>query len=189
MKRISAMIMVLASVWPLAAAAECWAPLAAESRLGFQGSQAGAPVRARFERFDARFCLDSSGETGSVSVTVHTDSVVSALPELTQELEGELFFHADKWPTATFESEAIERTDENRYIAGGELRIRDVSRAMKVPFTFTQLQEGNSARANGEITFKRLDFNVGLGEWRNTEWVGNEVTVTFDVALRRHGAD
>jgi polyisoprenoid-binding protein YceI len=124
-----------------------------------------------------------------VSVTVHTDSVASALPELTTELEGELFFHAGKWPTATFESEAIERADENRYVATGELRIRDVSRAIEVPFTFVRSQGDDSARANGEITFKRLDFNVGLGEWKNTDWVGNEVTVRFDVALEPSGTD
>jgi hypothetical protein len=30
---------------------------------------------------------------------------------------------------------------------------------------------------------KRLDFGVGQGDWKSTEWVGNDVTVTFNLRL------
>jgi hypothetical protein len=29
----------------------------------------------------------------------------------------------------------------------------------------------------------RLDFGVGQGDWKSTEWVGNDVTVSYTVRL------
>lgn len=185
MKRLCLIGLVAALTVPGSAGAGCWEPVTEESELRFRGKQADAPVRARFEKFDAELCLDGDdGDAGRVRVTVRTDSVASAMPELTRELEGELFFHAGKWPTATFESSRVRRIGDNRFEAVGDLRIRDVTREVEVPFTF-RIEEGtDTAHAQGEITIKRLDFNVGLGEWKNTDWVANEATVRFDARLR-----
>jgi len=35
----------------------------------------------------------------------------------------------------------------------------------------------------GKTVIRRLDFGVGQGDWKSTEWVGNEVTVTFNLRL------
>lgn len=185
MKGLLLIGLVAALVAPVSAGAGCWEPVTDKSELRFRGTQADAPVRARFEEFDAELCLDGGDDdAGRVDVTVRTDSVASAMPELTKELEGELFFHAEKWPTATFESSRVRRTGENRFEAVGDLRIRDVSREVEVPFTFRIEEDADKAYAEGEITLKRLDFNVGLGEWKNTDWVANEATVRFEATLQ-----
>jgi len=31
---------------------------------------------------------------------------------------------------------------------------------------------------------KRLDFGVGQGDWKNTEWIGDAVKVSFSLALK-----
>jgi len=35
----------------------------------------------------------------------------------------------------------------------------------------------------GKTLIKRLDFGVGQGDWKSTEWVDNEVMVTFNLRL------
>ena len=35
----------------------------------------------------------------------------------------------------------------------------------------------------GEARLSRLAFGVGQGEWQDTQWVGDEVTVRFDLLL------
>ena len=38
----------------------------------------------------------------------------------------------------------------------------------------------------GKTLVKRLDFGVGQGDWKSTEWVGNDVGVTFALRLTGH---
>jgi polyisoprenoid-binding protein YceI len=35
----------------------------------------------------------------------------------------------------------------------------------------------------GKTLIRRLDFGVGQVDWKSTEWVGNEVTITFNLRL------
>jgi len=35
----------------------------------------------------------------------------------------------------------------------------------------------------GKTTIRRLDFGIGQGDWRSTEWVANEVDVSWSVRL------
>ena len=36
---------------------------------------------------------------------------------------------------------------------------------------------------SGKTVVHRLDFGVGQGDWKSTEWVGNDVTVAYSVRL------
>jgi hypothetical protein len=35
----------------------------------------------------------------------------------------------------------------------------------------------------GQVTIKRLDYGVGQRDWKSTEWVGDDVTVSFTLRL------
>jgi hypothetical protein len=60
-----------------------------------------------------------------------------------------------------------------------------VSRDIHVPFTFrTANEQGKpSGYLLGKTTIKRLDFGVGQGDWKSTEWVGNDVSVSYSLRL------
>ena len=47
--------------------------------------------------------------------------------------------------------------------------------------------EENGERGNltGSASINRLDFGVGQGEWASTEWVGDEVNISFDLRILR----
>ena len=66
----------------------------------------------------------------------------------------------------------------------GILTLRGVSKRLRIAAT---LQPDVTARPRtvilqGETTLNRLDFGIGQGEWKSTEWVANAVKVRF--ALR-----
>jgi polyisoprenoid-binding protein YceI len=67
----------------------------------------------------------------------------------------------------------------------GKLTVRDVTRDLRVPFTFTASNDGGriAGSMTGQVIIKRLDFGVGQGEWKSTEWVGDEVAVSFALRL------
>jgi polyisoprenoid-binding protein YceI len=70
----------------------------------------------------------------------------------------------------------------NRYAVRGTFTIRDRTRNVEVPFTLSL--QGGAATIQGAMKLKRLDYDIGLGEWRDTRWVGDEVELRFRVALR-----
>jgi len=70
-----------------------------------------------------------------------------------------------------------------KFEARGRLTIRDVTRDVLLPFTFTPAADGQHATLAGGTTIRRLDFGVGQGEWTDTTWVGNEVKIRFELRL------
>lgn len=164
--------------------ADCWLVQPESSTLHFTGTQAGAPVRGEFQRFAGELYLASENpRRGYINAQVETSSLETQLPELNEILRGPEFFDSERWPQASFQSRSIEPLDDRRDRATGTLRIRDIERTVDITFRF-QPEDGN-ASLRGTKTFQRLDYDLGTGEWRNTDWVGNDVEVRADMSLKR----
>lgn len=169
-------------VAPLATAA-CWQPVPGANSIVFTTTQAGAPFQGQFKQFDGLVCLgQGSGQDDRMQVSVQTASVDTDLPELDEALRGPDFFDTARWPQASFTSESVKALGNNHYQVTGRLTLRDVTREITVPFTFTPIA-GGGARLEGKLDFERLDYHIGLGQWQDTRWVGDRVEVTFAVAL------
>ena len=164
----------------------CWKPVNEPGAFTFISEQAGAPLEGTFHDFDAEVCLDlDHPETNShIEVTVNTASVDAMLPELDEALRGPDFFYSEKWPKATFVSDHIEALGNNHYKVTGKFTLRDITKTIVVPFDLKYSAESDSPRLVGNTTIKRLDYNIGLGEWKDTRWVANEVVLKFSVKLK-----
>ncbi len=163
-------------------AAACWRADPAASDVQFIATQAGAPIEGTFRRFDGRVCLDAASPGQDiVAVTVETASVDMGIPEFDAEMRGPLFFDSARWPAARFESTGIRLLGPGRYAVTGRFTLRDRTRIIEAPFTLAEVPGG--AVISGDIALQRLDYDIGLGEWRDTRWVGNEVLLRFRVAL------
>jgi polyisoprenoid-binding protein YceI len=99
-------------------------------------------------------------------------------------LGGNDFFDVTRYPRARFTANRIERTAAG-YAATGTLTLRGVSRHVTVPFTWrTATVQGRPiGYLTGQTTVRRLDFGIGQGQWHDTKWVGNEVTVSYSLVL------
>jgi polyisoprenoid-binding protein YceI len=168
----------------LALAATSWRMQPKESTLTFIGNQAGADFEGVFEKFTAQITFDPESLAASrFDVTIDLASVNSRDSERDEIIRGPDLFAVQQHPTARYTAERFTASGAGKYIAAGKLTLRNVTRDVPVDFTFEQDKGG--AWLKGTARIKRLDFGVGQGEWRDTEWVGNEVGVKFALKLAK----
>jgi polyisoprenoid-binding protein YceI len=153
----------------------------AQSRLEFEGSQAGAPLRAVFHRFSAAidFRPDALGDS-QLDVTIDTGSVDSKDADRDATIKGADVFDVAHWPSAHYQTSSITKSPAG-FHAMGTLNLRGVTHEVPIDFTFAAAPGG--ARLEGSATLKRLDFGVGQGDWKSTEWIGDQVKIGFSLRL------
>ena len=146
-----------------------------KNALTFEFVQADAKTPGAFRDYDVSLTLDDKNPAADkLTVRVRVASLDTQDEERDGILRGADLFDAKRHPVATFTSTRIVRA-RGGYKALGKLTIRDVTRDFSLPFT---LRDGHMT---GATTLRRLDFGIGKGEWESTEWVGNDVKVTFDL--------
>lgn len=156
----------------------------AKSTLSFGFTQAGARNKGRFDKFDVNFVVDAAqSQATRLDVAVQIASLDTADKDRDSTLRGADLFNAAKFPQAHFAATTFTHSDATHYEAVGKLTIRDVTRDLRVPFMFAPEAGSSAGSMTGQIVIKRLEFGVGQGEWKSTEWVGDEVAVAFTLRL------
>lgn len=157
----------------------------AKSSLEFSFVQAGAQNKGKFTKFPVTFDASADGASATrLDVTVEMTTFDTDDKERNDTLRGPDLFDVAKFPQAHFLATQITKTATG-FDAVGKLTLHGVTRDQHVAFTLRTAQEqGHSvAYLAGKATVHRLDFGVGQGEWKSTEWVGNDVTVSYSVRL------
>jgi polyisoprenoid-binding protein YceI len=166
--------------------ATVWVADAGRSRLEFTGTLAGGSFDGSFGRFRPEITFDPADLAGSrFDVTIETGSADTQEPDRDAALKGAALFAVERWSTARFEAVRFSATGPGRYAAQGRLTLRDVTRDVTLSFTFEPAADQRSAILAGTTMVRRLDFGVGQGEWRDTEWLADEVQIRFRLFLQR----
>jgi polyisoprenoid-binding protein YceI len=185
--RVALAAATLAASLSLAApapAATAWVADPVHSRLTFVAGGSAGEFQGRFDRFHADIAFDPRDLAGSrFHVTIETASADTQDETRDKALAGDDFFAAGRWPAATYDATRFVTAADGRYEERGRLKIRDVSRDVNVVFTFRPGASGHAAVLTGGATLHRLDFGVGQGEWQDTNLVGNDVRIQFELAL------
>jgi polyisoprenoid-binding protein YceI len=177
----------------LATAAAAAAPAAvphyaldqAKSSLEFAFTQAGALNKGHFARFPVTMDFSADNLPASrLEVGVEVNSLDTGDKDRDDTLRGADLLSVAKFPQAHFTAAQIVKTASG-FEASGKLTIRGVTRDTRVPFTFRTASEAGAAVGymSGKVTIRRLDFGVGQGDWKATDQVGNDVTVSFMLRL------
>jgi len=177
----------------LATAAAAAAPAAvphyaldqAKSSLEFAFTQAGALNKGHFARFPVTMDFSADNLPASrLEVGVEVNSLDTGDKDRDDTLRGADLLSVAKFPQAHFTAAQIVKTASG-FEASGKLTIRGVTRDTRVPFTFRTASEAGAAVGymSGKVTIRRLDFGVGQGDWKATDQVGNDVTVSFTLRL------
>lgn len=158
----------------------------ASSLLRFTFEQAGANNTGRFGKYtaDVTFAADNLAAS-KINVSIDVGSLDSGDKERDDTLKTADLFDPTKFPKATFVSSKITNTGAGRYEAQGKLTIRNVTKDIKLPITFQTKEEKGKQMGylTGRYTLKRLEYGVGQGDWKSTEWVKDDVIVTFSLKL------
>jgi polyisoprenoid-binding protein YceI len=158
----------------------------AASLLRFSFVQAGANSSGRFGKFNADVTFGADNLPASkIDVSVDIASLDTGDQERDDTLKTADLFDVAKYPKARFVSSKIQFVGAGRYEAIGKLTIRNVTKEIKLPLTF-QVKDEKVRQVGflaGRTTLKRLEYGVGQGEWKSTEWVNDEVQVSFSLKL------
>ncbi|HEX5207892.1 MAG TPA: YceI family protein [Steroidobacteraceae bacterium] len=152
----------------------------AQSSVTYTFIQAGAANQGRFKSFVVRF----DPAAGELHVVIDMRSFDTGDQQRNDLLGGKDFFDVAQYGNARFTAAHLERSATG-YLATGSLTLRGVTRNVAIPFTWrTATAQGRTlGYLAGEITLQRLDFGIGQGQWKFTEWVGNDVTVHYQLVL------
>lgn len=165
-----------------AAAVAGYSADALQSRLEFTGVQAGAEFKGVFRKFAAvvDFAPDAPANS-RIDVQIDMNSVDSMDKDRDGTMRGPDIFDVAHFPTAHYVTRSITKTAAG-YSAIGALTLRGVTKDVSIDFQFAASPGG--AKLSGRAKLKRLDFGVGRGDWKSTEWVGDAVNVSFSLALK-----
>lgn len=170
--------------------ATSWTIDKAHSAVNFQIKHFFTPVDGSFSDYTATVNFDPNNLAESnIDVSIDVTSIDTRNERRDGHLLSEDFFNAEKWPTITFKSDKIESTDENQFVAHGDLTIRDVTERIELPFTLLGVQDNPMREGTivagivSETKIMRNDYGVGVGDWAATLVVGDEVTIELNLEL------
>jgi len=153
----------------------------ASSHLDFVGVQAGAEFKGTFHKFTSTvdFAPDALA-SAHIDVQIDLNSIDTKDNDRDKTLRGPDIFDIAHFPTAHYVTHGITKTATG-YTATGALTLHGVTKDVPITFQFTP--SGPNAKLEGTASLKRLDFGVGQGDWKSTEWIADAVKVSFSLAL------
>lgn len=161
------------------------------TRIGFNSRHAMVTkVRGAFNDVSGTAVLDLEDTDAShVEVVVRMDSIDTRNEQRDGHLRSADFFDVENYPTMTFRSTHVEEVDDGGFIVSGELTIRDTTRPMSIPLSFTGVATDpfGNLRAGFEGT-RRIDRRDWGVAW-NTPLdaggllVSEKITLEFELSL------
>jgi len=143
--------------------------------------QMEVPVESNFKRFTAQIDYDAAHpDKASARVDIDTASFDIGTPEYNKEIAKKEWFNSAQFPKASFVSTAIKPAGVGKLNVAGKLTIK--GRTQDVSFPLSVKPNGGKQVFEGQLPIRRLAFNIGEGEWKDTGIVADEVVIKFRVA-------
>jgi polyisoprenoid-binding protein YceI len=116
-------------------------------------------VNGIFKTFSGTINFDETKLADSkFSFTIDVNSINTGNGLQNKHAVGAEWFNADKYPNIKFTSSSFEKT-ANGYSVKGKLQVKDVTKEVTVPFTFTK--SGNKGKFVSSFSVDRSTYNVG----------------------------
>jgi polyisoprenoid-binding protein YceI len=163
------------------ASANSWCQATASGgKIAITGKQMGVSVDGEFKKFTAQIQFDPANPSvAKAAIDVDVASIDIGQEDFNQELRSKTWFDAKTHPKASFISSAIKPTGPDRFDATGKLTIKGKTQEVTVPVTVKT--EGGARLFEGTLSIKRTAFNIGEGEWKNTDIVADDVRLRFRI--------
>lgn len=162
--------------------AEDW-QMAKGSNLSFSSSFQGDAFSGSFTKFTPQIRFDPKNlEQSRFDVVIYLASANTQNIERDDTLKTADFFDVTKTATARFTATQFQALGNRKYLAKGQLSLRGISKPVNLKFTW---QQNKSAVLIGEAAINRLDFNVGIGDWKDISLLPNTVKISTKLVLIR----
>jgi polyisoprenoid-binding protein YceI len=180
MKKSRLLLPALLACVALAASAVPLKTDVARSSVAAVFKQMNVPVEAKFKKFNAQIDYDPvKPDASRATVDIDTASLDVGEAEMNKEVAKKEWFDSAKYPKASFMSSSIKPAGAGKLTVAGKLLIK--GKSMDVTFPLTVKAEGGKQVFEGALPIRRLAFNIGEGEWKDTSMVADEVVIKFRV--------
>ncbi len=139
-------------------------------------------MHGRFDKTSGKVTLDTAAKTGSVDISIETDSITTGFAKRDEHLKSPDFFNAAEFPTMTFKSDKVHFKGDKPVSVDGQLTLLGVTKPVKL--TITEFNCGNNPMikkyecgAGAVAEIKRSDF--GMKAYLPA--VGDNITLEFEI--------
>lgn len=175
-KYVAALSILFLSLLAIAGTHILFKPDYSKSKVAFKIKNAGINVNGTFDSFECVIQYNPKAHAPSaISGTIQVSAINTGIEARDKHLRKEEFFDVEKYPTITFESTQILKTSSG-FEADGNLMIKGVKKAVKIPFTYTGSDAGGVFE--GTLTLNRRDYAVGGSSVTMSDEVEIALTVT-----------
>ncbi len=152
------------------------------STLVFATKYDGDVFTGTFPGFSTQLSFDPANlATSKLDVTIPLVGAKTGNSDRDSTLQGEDFFNVARFATARYSASSFRALGGNRYAADGTLELRGISKPVTLTFTWAA---GAQPVLTGKATVKRLDFDVGGGDWADTKTIPNETAISTVVRFK-----
>ncbi|MGW8394938.1 YceI family protein [Pseudoduganella sp. HUAS MS19] len=176
---------LLAALLAVAAAASAAVLKAdpAKSSVSAVFKQMNVPIESKFKKHNIVIDYNAAApDTSKATVEIETASLDLGEAEMNAEVAKKDWFNSAQYPKATFVSTAIKSAGPGKLNVSGKLTIK--GKVADVNFPITVKADGGKQVFDGALPIRRLAFNIGEGEWKDTGMVADEVTIKFHVVAQ-----
>ncbi len=189
MKKLTLALLALTPVLAVSAP-DTWKIDSSHSQVGFAVKHLViSTVRGEFSKYQGAVALDENDITKStVEATVDVNSVDTRVADRDAHLKSPDFFDAAKYPSMTFKSTRVARTDGDKLAVTGDLTLHGVTKSVVLTVTTTPEVKGmySETRRGFAATTKinRRDFGLTWNKLVEAgPAVGDEVVIALDLEV------
>lgn len=183
--KLDAFAVDAAAELPVYSGLHVWNANREDSKLEFIATHNSRQFTGTFENFAVAIQLDpETPESGKIEAAIDLASADAGDRDRNANLPAPEWFHTAKFPLATFSSEKISSIGGDNFEAEGKLRIKGISKTVKLVFSLQV--DGDTALAIGGTDLNRQDFNLGEGpDFETEDWVKFPVEIKFNIAATK----
>lgn len=192
MKKIIYIVLFLLLLGQTHVMAHEWKTDPYHSGILFEIKHIYSTIRGHFSDFTGNVFFDPDNlKKSKFDFVVKVDSINTNNGKRDNHLRSGDFFDSGKFPVMTFMSSQVSHAGGNKYILDGKMTIKDVTKDMKLEFTYWGQKENPLkknemvAGFNTRLTLNRLDYNVGNGNFHKMGVVGKDVDVLISLEVLR----
>ena len=141
-------------------------------------------VTGKFNTFDGFVSLDLSNKNNNKAlINVNIDSLDLNYERYKDLVLSEVFFDAKKFPLGLIDTNNFKfYYEDNKINLIGELTIK--GKSQKIPLNIEVIKLANElVHVKSEISFSRNDFEIGIGNWKNTTILKDKINIRANIFL------
>lgn len=148
------------------------------STITFKIKNAGFYVDGFLKGFEGKIVFSPTALAGStIEASVKTETINTGNKSRDNHLRKDDYFYVEKYPKISMKSKRVANSQSGDFIGYFDLTIRDVTKEVKIPFTY---KESNGVGVfKGNFTINRRDYKVG----GNSMVLGDMVIVDIEIEV------